>query len=69
MEAASVTSPFVAAFNVPLDMDLGRDRGPRRGITELGCCSAATCSSPALLNGLLLVLMVWLFHTRWRVAD
>ena len=27
------------------------------------------CAVHRLLNALLLVLMVWLFHTRWRVAD
>ncbi len=67
--AASFTSPFVAAFNVPLKIDLGSDELEEQAAAAF---SWAPCGGyiafTAALNALLLALMIWLFQTRWRMA-
>ena len=72
-EQIGITSPFAAAFAVPLDM----------GLTAAEAGSTAAAQQQALgnwplflayvvfslaLNGGLLLVMMWLFNTRWRVA-
>ena len=69
IEAASVTSPFVAAFSVPLSMGLERQRGSGRCANSELEMDRRLRAVHRLLNALLLVLMVWLFNTRWRVAE
>ena len=67
--AASFTSPFVAAFNVPLKIDLGSDELEEQAAAAF---SWAPCGGyiafTAALNALLLALMIWLFQARWRMA-
>ncbi len=67
IEAASVTSPFVAVFSVPLSMGFEQHHDPRR-IPSWRWIGGYVLFT-TLLNALLLVLMVWLFNTRWRVAE
>jgi hypothetical protein len=67
IEAASVTSPFVAVFSVPLSMGFEQQHDPRR-IPSWRWIGGYVLFT-TLLNALLLVLMVWLFNTRWRVAE
>ena len=70
VHATGITSPFSAAFNVPLKTDpLERDDDPeviaRRGSWGLyGGYVAFTLA----LNAALLSLIVWLFNVRWRVS-
>jgi ABC-type transport system involved in multi-copper enzyme maturation permease subunit len=67
IEAASVTSPFVAVSSVPLSMGFERHRDPR-SIPSWSWMGGYVLFT-TLLNALLLALMVWLFNTRWRVAE
>ena len=69
VKAASVTSPFVAAFSVPLDMRLGTIDGDDRRDLQSWRMLGGYVLFTALLNAVLLVLMVWLFNMRWRVAE
>lgn len=71
IEDAGFTSPFAAAFAVPLDMGLAGDTNTRVAVEK------ATGNWPLFLAyvgfslGLdvaLLATMIWLFNTRWRVA-
>ncbi|MHB8861937.1 MAG: ABC transporter permease subunit, partial [Pirellulaceae bacterium] len=63
LQAAAVTSPFVAAFSVPLEIDRRREEIPNwRDF-------AAYVLFTLLANALLMVLMIRLFNMRWRVAD
>jgi ABC-type transport system involved in multi-copper enzyme maturation permease subunit len=62
-----IASPFSAAKAVPLDIVLGTDTSAAnsQGNWPLyGLYVAFTLS----LNALLLLVMIWLFRTRWRVA-
>jgi hypothetical protein len=72
VENAGFTSPFAAAFAVPLDMGVGSDSSSTRAaeaargnwplfLTYLGFTAG--------LNVALLLTMMWLFNTRWRVAS
>jgi hypothetical protein len=67
IEWVGVTSPFSATFAVPLEMDQIGNRNvevdPGNWLLVLGYLGFA-----ALWNGLLLVLMIWLFRVRWRVS-
>ena len=70
VEAVSITSPFVAAFAVPLEMDLASDEDEDVAQeSDSWAPFGGYVLFTALLNALLLVLMIWLFRTRWRVAD
>ena len=76
VDFAGITSPFSAAFNVPVDMD-DDDRTEAR--PALGAAGARTVLdrwlmflaylvfSIMLCSGLL-VMMIWMFQTRWRVS-
>lgn len=68
MRLAGVASPFSAGFNIPLDFQiLARDEQglPPSGSWPLvGGYVIFTLG----LNGLLLLVMVWLFNVRWRVS-
>jgi len=65
VEWVGISSPFAAAFAVPLDMALTRTNEPVPGNWLL---FGAYCVFTAGLNALLLSLMIWLFNVRWRVA-
>jgi ABC-type transport system involved in multi-copper enzyme maturation permease subunit len=71
VEDASFTSPFAAAFAVPLDMGLTTDG------SQASANKAAIGNWPLFLayvvfslglDAALLLIMMWLFNTRWRVA-
>lgn len=73
VKQVGMVSPFATAFSVPLDIDtddqsldrMGRPRVPQRDWWLFGSFVLVN----SLQNGALLVTMIWLFNTRWRVAD
>ncbi len=68
--AAGITSPFVTAFSVPLDVET--DTGWEDTLAKKQVANwwglAGFVSFTLLLSAALLGTMVWLFRTRWRVA-
>ena len=73
IQRMAVTSPFAAAFSVPLKVDefADLDRQPEslRYFPPSWNMWATYMGSAVLLNGFLLSGMLWLFRTRWRVAQ
>jgi hypothetical protein len=75
INAAGFTSPFAAAQAVPLDTGSTPPSGTA-GDANAGQMVAlgnwplffAYAGFSLVLDGLLLVVMIWLFNTRWRVA-
>ena len=69
IEDIGLTSPFAAAFAVPLDVGVTESTSAAAG-EALGSWPlfAAYVAFSLGLNGGLLVAMIWLFNTRWRVA-
>ena len=69
----AVTSPFAAAFSVPLKVDeftdLDQQPAAVRYFPPSWSMWASYMGSAALLNACLLSGMIWLFRTRWRVAQ
>ena len=70
IEDAGFTSPFAAAFAVPLDIGASPAAVTSSGADGIGnwplfAAYVAFCLG---LNGGLLLTMIWLFNTRWRVA-
>ncbi len=67
VEWTGLTSPFAAAFAIPLDMDLvpGDATDAVQGNWLLYAAYAGFTSA---MNLFLLSIMVWLFNVRWRVA-
>jgi ABC-type transport system involved in multi-copper enzyme maturation permease subunit len=63
------TSPFTTAFSVPLDMTTVDDRSETRASPNTWHLFAAFCGFTIALNGALLLVMIWLFNTRWRVSQ
>jgi hypothetical protein len=72
IDSASFTSPFAAAFAVPLDMGLATDNRPAAAAAEAAIGNWRLFFGHVAfslgLNALLLLVMMWLFNTRWRVA-
>jgi ABC-type transport system involved in multi-copper enzyme maturation permease subunit len=68
IEWLGATSPFAASFAVPLDMEL-IDIDPTEEVPGNWLLLGAYFAFSALLNGILLLLMMWLFNVRWRVSD
>jgi ABC-type transport system involved in multi-copper enzyme maturation permease subunit len=71
VEAAGFTSPFAAGFAVPLDMGLPTDTSQTATAKEVAGnwpVFFAYVAFSLSLDGLLLLTMMWLFNTRWRVA-
>jgi ABC-type transport system involved in multi-copper enzyme maturation permease subunit len=66
VQVISTTSPFAASFAVPLDAADEQSPVHRAGAWWLYGGYVAFTS---LLVTSLLGLMVWMFHTRWRVAE
>jgi ABC-type transport system involved in multi-copper enzyme maturation permease subunit len=64
---AGMTSPFAAAFAMPLDVEVTAEAGRSVG-GDLGLVAAYTIFT-VILNLSLLVSMMWLFHRRWRVSQ
>ena len=68
LQWVGLTSPFAAAFAVPLDMEVVASN------TETATAGnwllvAGYLGFSLLWNGILLVLMIWLFNVRWRVSN
>jgi ABC-type transport system involved in multi-copper enzyme maturation permease subunit len=65
IQGLSVTSPFAASFYVPMHFDTPEMAdligSPAHVLSYLGFSG--------LLNGGLMAAMIWLFNTRWRVAE
>ncbi|WP_254507470.1 ABC transporter permease [Anatilimnocola floriformis] len=62
-----VTSPFAAAHEIPLDITLGTDTSP--ALVGNWPMYALYVIFTLGLNGFLLLVMMWQFSTRWRVAS
>ena len=69
VEAVGFTSPFVAAFAIPLDVDVPRQElvGPQE-VGNWWMLGGHTLFT-VLLGAFLLVTMIWFFDKRWRVTD
>ncbi len=67
LESMSISSPFVAAFAVPLETDSLLDSSQ----SQVGhwYVFAGYVTFTLLLDTTLLLTMIWLFGTRWRVAS
>ena len=63
---AGFTSPFWTAYMVPMEFDHVSSNAfaMEKSWVVYGCYVAFTLA----LNGLLLLMMIWLFNTRWRVS-
>jgi hypothetical protein len=61
-----ITSPFAASFDIPLQSQLVEEEyvGGRTWTTFTGYMTFAVLANAALLGS-----MIWLFNTRWRVAQ
>jgi len=80
VNALTVSSPFSAAFNVPIYMDDFSDRNGGWKPAERGQASifgyplrdlehfAGYVTFTLLLNAVLFGLMIWMFNSRWRVS-
>ncbi|MEM7784538.1 MAG: ABC transporter permease subunit [Planctomycetota bacterium] len=82
VNTVTVTSPFSAAFNVPLYMEEfgveAKTRWTRASESELAFLGyrltdlrhfGGYVTFTVILNGLLFVMMIWMFNSRWRVAS
>jgi ABC-type transport system involved in multi-copper enzyme maturation permease subunit len=70
VKATGFTSPFVAAFSVPLDVRTPAEEG--RGLQtaqNTWFMFGTFVGYSVLLNLGLLGVMIWLFNTRWRVSQ
>jgi len=66
---AGFTSPFSAAFAVPLDVRLTNDTAADLAAIGDWPLFFTYVVFNLSLNGLLLLVMIWLFNSRWRVAN
>jgi ABC-type transport system involved in multi-copper enzyme maturation permease subunit len=64
IERASFSSPFAAAFALPIDLQM-----PGRTASINWTLFFSFLAFYAFANSGLLGLMIWLFNTRWRVTD
>ena len=64
-----VASPFSAAFGIPLDISLGTDTLSPEQLAGNWPLYALYVLFTLALNGVLLLVMMWQFATRWRVAS
>ncbi|MDG2380069.1 MAG: ABC transporter permease [Pirellulaceae bacterium] len=73
-QTISVSSPFAAAFSVPLNTETimtnwNNNKTENRSFPPSWRMWSAYIVFTAALNSLLLTAMIWLFRTRWRVAQ
>jgi ABC-type transport system involved in multi-copper enzyme maturation permease subunit len=66
---AGLVSPFAAAFAVPADMDLSRETNSPNKPTGNWPLFISYVIFTLGLDGALFATMIWLFQTRWRVAE
>ncbi|MEM9354181.1 MAG: ABC transporter permease subunit [Planctomycetota bacterium] len=64
VQVAEFLSPFSAVFNLPLDVEKYSNADTAEPFVFFGHVAFTL-----LYNGLLLLLMIWLFNTRWRVSQ
>lgn len=64
-----VTSPFAAAHAIPLDIQLGTESPSSLEPTGNWPLYSLYVGGVFALNGALLLVMMWQFSTRWRVAS
>ena len=68
-----MTSPFAAAFSVPLKKDplngSSMDEDTFRLFPSSWTLFGGYLGTTLLLNAILSVLMIWLFNMRWRVSQ
>ncbi len=69
VKLAGVTSPFAAAFHVPLDVEISIGGETLVNTTYGWMMFLAYILTNLVLNLLLLASMIWLFNVRWRVAE
>ena len=81
VNSLTVTSPFAAAFNFPIYMEDFADSSRGWKPAESGTAQifgyplhdlqhfAGYVGFTLVFNGILLSLMVWMFHSRWRVSS
>ncbi len=63
-----VASPFAAAHAIPLDITLGTETQSVQELNGNWPLYGLFVAFTLAMNGGLLVVMIWLFSTRWRVA-
>ncbi len=68
VQAFGVTSPFSAAFHVPMQVDLPAGAVDVRVSSSWSVFTGFVVFSLAMTS-ILLATMVWMFNTRWRVAE
>lgn len=68
LHALKAASPFASAFEVPLNVDPLRNENDPTPLPGDWRVFGGYVGFTLLLNGLLLLLMVWLFNVRWRVS-
>jgi ABC-type transport system involved in multi-copper enzyme maturation permease subunit len=68
VEWLGVTSPFAATFAVPIDMELVQSALDRE-VPGNWLLVAAHVAFTLVMNGGLLLSMIWLFNVRWRVSS
>jgi ABC-type transport system involved in multi-copper enzyme maturation permease subunit len=68
IKMTGVTSPFAAAFYVPLDADVNVRAEAPIDPTPGWIMFGAYLLTNTVLNAVLLASMMWLFNVRWRVA-
>ena len=66
--ALGATSPFSAAFEVPLEVDLPAGFVGERWQGQWSIFGGYMAFS-LIMTGMLLATMVWMFNSRWRVAE
>jgi ABC-type transport system involved in multi-copper enzyme maturation permease subunit len=65
-----MTSPFAAAHSIPLDLsEVLSSVGTSGAVSRSWNTAIGYFGFTAVLNGVLLLLMIWLFNTRWRVSQ
>jgi ABC-type transport system involved in multi-copper enzyme maturation permease subunit len=68
INAFGVSSPFVAAFSIPMDVDQPGGIMPEPGARSWSLFTGFVVFS-VFMVGILSSAMVWMFNTRWRVAE
>ncbi len=68
VKLGGVFSPFSATFNVPIDMDIVSTKDPNRILEGSWPLVGGYVLMTMGINTGLLLLMIWLFRSRWRVS-
>lgn len=68
VRVASSISPFAATFALPLDIESDSDKNAAQAIGDINIFYGYL-GWTMLYNAALLLLIMWLFHARWRVSE